>query len=320
MVELRCNSYSYVFLCFFLALSYAGFLTNLDIDGYVDRINYLSYAKDSILILNRNISNGILTVFANEPLWLLINIFLSQFLSPENTLRVIIFFSSFATFFYVLKNTNSKYFFIILLFLLLPAVLKNNIVHIRQGLGVAFFILGWFSQGKKKRYLLYSCAALIHSSFIIVLLGVIGTNFLLNLNISYGIRNLIFIAACLILGFFGLYFAQVLGARQGSIYQNEDFGGSGLAFIYWSVILGLFLLQDESYIRKNVLPIFFIIMYVCTYFILPVAARIFESVILIVLLRALDFKAIYRYLFIACYILYFLQLWLSRYNQGGFGV
>lgn len=320
MVELRCNPYSYVFLCFFLALSYAGLLTNLDIDGYVDRINYLNYAKNSMHILNRNLPNGILAVFSNEPLWLLINITLSSFFSPENTLRVIIFTSSFVTFFYVSKNTNSKYFFIVLLFLLLPAVLKNNIVHIRQGLGIAFFILGWFSQGKKKRYVLYSCAALIHSSFLIVLLGIVGANFLLNLNISYGIRNLIFIAVSTSLGFFGIYFAQLLGARQGSTYQSDDFGGSGLAFIYWSVILGLFLLQDERYIRKNVLPIFFIIMYLCTYFTLPVAARVFESVMLIVLLGALDFKGLHRYLFIAFYIFYFLQLWLSRYNQGGIGV
>lgn len=319
MIEKKRNFFIYTYLCFFVALIFSFLLSSLQVDIYIDRVNYLVYANDSIGIFARNLLGGFSEVLFNEPLWLFINIALSTALSPENIVRVIIFVSTFIVFYLVLKNVEPKYFILALLILLLPQVLKNNIIHLRQGAAISCFLIGWFAHGTNKRYLFYIFAALIHSSFIIIIAGIVGVNIVLFLRLSYGVRNVIFTLVGFFVAFFGLYLAEILGARQGDSYKAEEVSVSGFAFIYWSGFFVLITLQGKGFLLKHVYSVFFIFLYLCTYFFLPVTARVFESVILLVLLSIIDFKGQYKYLGIIYFLMYFFALWVMRIDEPGFG-
>lgn len=308
-----------LFICFFVAAISALFLASLEVDAYVDRVNYLVYASDSPLILARYIGQGALGVVFNEPLWLLINLLLSLFMTPEWVVKTIIFTSTFVTTYIVLRNVELKYFFIIIFFLLLPSVLKNNIIHLRQGAAIAFFLCGWFSSKNTIKYGLFLCAALIHSSFIIILFGIISVNLILYMKFSYGLRSIAYIMIAIFIGMLGLYIANILGARQGTGYQEAASIGSGLGFLFWGGVTFLFMLQGSDFLYKHTYVIFFLLLYLGTYFLLPVTARILESVLLVVLLAALDLKRTYKVTFFIFYSLFFMFLWFFRLNKPGFG-
>jgi len=316
----RLNPKSYKVLCFFLAAFFSILLTSLPVDGLVDRASYLLYPSNSPILLLQNFSLGLFPLLANEPLWLAINSLLSIFISAENVIRAIIAFSSFTTFYLALKNTNVKYFYIVILFLLLPLVLKNNLIHLRQGFGVAIFLIGWFSTTNKVKYFFYICAALIHSSFIVILFGILGVNFLMFLKLSHGIRSVMYLFIGIVVGLAGLYLAQFIGARQGGEYSDSaSQNASGLGFIYWGFVLVLFVMQGKVFLRYNTQIIFFLILYLSTYFILPVTARIFESVVLLVLLASLRFKVKYKRIFQLVFCLYFFLVWSLHFRLEGFG-
>ena len=154
---------------FTISMIYALFLTlyfPID-DSIIDRGNYLIYAENSLIIVGRYLDESILALFFNEPVWLMINIVLSSFLEPQNTLRTIIFVSSFTVSFLLLRN-NLRYFWILLIILAFPNVIKNFIIHIRQGLAIAFFLIGWFSSSKSTKYFFFILSPFVHTSFFIV--------------------------------------------------------------------------------------------------------------------------------------------------------
>lgn len=304
--------------CFLVALCLSLFLGFLDIDAYKDRSNYLEYASSSHLILARNVIEGPLTVLFNEPLWLIINMILSLVLTSEWVLRTIIITSSFLTVYTVLRNVKLQYFLLAILFLLLPTVMKNNIIHIRQGLAIAVFLIGWFSSQKKYKYLFIICSAFIHSSFIIVIFGLLCVRAMLHLKLSYGIRNFLYVLIALFLGVFGLILASTIGARQGGAYKEVSVDVSGLGFLYWSAVTVLFVMQERLFLHRHAYSVFYLFLYLGTYFLLPVTARIFESVLIIILLSSLEFKN-YKLLFLGAFFFYFVMLWASRIGQPGFG-
>lgn len=162
---------NYMMLIFIISILYGLFLTfyfPMD-DTIIDRANYLDYTINSDQIILRYINENIYSVLFNEPLWLLINIVLSSFFQSEDVLRIIIFFSSFTVSYIVLKS-NPKYFFILLFFLFFPNFIKNYIIHIRQGLSVAIFLIGWFSISKTKKNIFFILTPFIHASFYFILL------------------------------------------------------------------------------------------------------------------------------------------------------
>jgi hypothetical protein len=309
----------YSFICTVTAIFFATYLASLPIDSFVDRNNYLIYASSTEAILFARLAKGALYATFNEPLWGLINLTLGSFLSPQNTVRAVIALSTFITFFLVLKNIPKKFFFLGLLFLLLPQVLKNNIIHLRQGLAVAVFLIGWFSQKNQTRFSFFLAAAFIHSSFMIVLVSLILIEFFENFSWSNGVKTLTYIIVSLSIGLFGLALAQLLGARQAEAYQEITSEASGLAFLFWLGILLIYLLEGNAFIKNNLVSVFFLVLYLCTYFLLPVSARVFESVLLIILLSSLYLKLknrIYFYLFIGFYFVY---TWAGRIPLVGFG-
>ena len=294
----------YKSLCFFAALVFALVLANLPVDQFVDRENYLVYAMNAPEILSSRIGNGYFSFVFNEPVWVLINLILSSVMTAENCVRVIILFSAFSTSYLVLKNSPPEYILVVLAFIFLPQILKNNIIHLRQGLGVAFFLWGWFSERKMISYLFFFTAALVHSSFIIILFGMVVITLLSGLKISDGIRGLIYISVGIGISLFGLMIASYLGARQAEQYSEITASTSGFGFLFWSGILLIYILEGKSFIKENSFSIFFIFIYLATYFTLPVTGRVLESALLIILLTSLKLRNWAKASFFFIYFIY----------------
>src|SRR5690606_2593929 len=142
----------YRIIIFIISLAYALYLANLPIDVFKDRINYLNYTLTSEHLFYERLSKNWISLFSNEPLFLLINIFLSKFFSPENSLRIIIGVPAFITAYSILR-VNPRYFFLLLFLLFVPQIVKNHIIHLRQGIAISFFLIGWFSNKKYIKYL-----------------------------------------------------------------------------------------------------------------------------------------------------------------------
>ena len=81
-------------MCF--AVLYAAAMAMLPNAYFRDRLNYINYAIDSAGILN-SYDNTLILLF-NEPLFLLLNSFLSSFIHTDNVPAVFVFFIAFTIF------------------------------------------------------------------------------------------------------------------------------------------------------------------------------------------------------------------------------
>lgn len=314
------GSFGYKAMCFVLAGVYAWFLMGLDIDGYIDRANYLVYAQYSEQIFARYASSGLKGVLTNEPAWLFFNIWASKHFTPEDTLRVFIFFSSFLTSFLVLRS-YPKYAFLLIVFILMPQVLKNNIIHLRQGLGVTFFLLGWWCRYLPLRIFFIALAPLVHASFFFI-----DALFLLNIafstfRVSTVWRVMYTLGVGIVLGALGIWLAGELGARQGSSgeYSGMGGGGTGLAIIFWGAFAVVLFMEGRAFLRDNFFAASILIFYLSTYFLLPGTARVFESGMLVVLLSSLGLSDWRRYAVYVLYAFYFCMEWYPLLGQPGYG-
>lgn len=314
------GSFGYKGMCLALAGFYAWFLMGLDIDGYIDRANYLVYAQYSKELFAMYAANGFSEMLANEPLWLLLNIWLSKSFTPEDTLRVIIFFSSFLVSFLVLRS-YPKYAFLLILFILMPQVLKNNIIHLRQGLGITFFFLGWWCRYLPLRIFFIALAPLVHASFFFI-----NALFLLNIafstfSVSTVWRVVYTLGTGIVLGALGIWLADALGARQGDSGEYSGLGssGTGLAFLFWFVFTVVFFMEGKAYLRNNFFAASILVFYLSTYFLLPVTARVFESGMLVVLLASLGLTDWRRYAAYTLYAFYFCMQWYPLLGLPGYG-
>lgn len=318
MVEFRRNySIDYVLaFSFVFAIIYAAVLSGLQVDAFVDRDNYLVYAEYSSDIFDRYVGEGPLFVIFNEPAWLLLNILLSSFFLPDVVLRIIIFFSAFFTCFYVLRF-KAKYFFVLLFFLLLPQVLKNNIIHLRQGLAISFFLMGWFSSRSGLRWIFMGLSCLIHASFLFLILLFFLNQLFTFFRYSTGLRILLIALLSITIGGGGMWLARVLGARQGEAVQS--FSVSGLGFMFWLAVAVLFFSQGKQFLRDNWFAFSILLFYLLTYFFLPVTARIFESGMILVLLAGLSLDSYKKLSFFSALFFYFCVQWYQHAGLPGFG-
>jgi hypothetical protein len=287
-------------------------------DLITDRLNYLTYASNSDVIALSYLSKGLLSFIFNEPVWLAINIVLNQFLSPERVVSVIVFFSALVSAYLVLK-TNPKYFLFLLFILVFPQVIKNYIIHLRQGLAISIFLLGWFTHSKPYRWILFGLTPFIHASFFFVLFLLAYVSILKNTKFAFDLRTIAVVILGLAIGLGLNLIAKLLGARQATEYQFSTTNVSGLGFIFWLCIFILYSLQGRSFVNNHVFAISSIAFYLTTYLLFEVTGRIFESTTIIVLLAGLDLTAWRRKFFLAAIALFILFSWLLRLNQPWLG-
>ena len=308
---------------FTISMIYALFLTlyfPID-DSIIDRGNYLIYAENSLIIVGRYLDESIFALFFNEPVWLMINIVLSSFLEPQNTLRTIIFVSSFTVSFLLLRN-NLRYFWILLIILAFPNVIKNFIIHIRQGLAIAFFLIGWFSSSKSTKYFFFILSPFVHASFFLVIALYFLTSMLQKMKFAFDLRLIIYLIIGVVISFGLGFIASLLGMRQANEYEFTAASSSGLGFLFWLAILLTYMSNGKEYLRKNSFIFGMIIFYLATYFFVEVTARIFESVIVIVLLASLELKLKQKYIVFCIIVCFTILSYVLRLDQNylGFGI
>ena len=184
--KVRLNS-SVLFL--FICIPYGLILYSLPLTIFLDRTYYLEYAASSeFILINYYLSGGVVSVFFNEPLWLLINMALALIFQPEQIVRIIILFSSILFSYTLAKNLGSKNFLLVLLILFFPQVLQNYITHLRQGLALAIFMYGTLNTKRAKLYTFFT--ALIHSAFYFILIFQLLEIILVKLRLSFHLKVL----------------------------------------------------------------------------------------------------------------------------------
>lgn len=309
------------FICLAVALVYASFLTSIPMAGLKDRENYLDMAVGSLQILARNINNGVLFFFTNEPVWFGLNSLLGLIFEPEFVVQLIVFFSSFTVAYIVLRHGKAN-FLLLMLLLVMPLVVKNFIIHLRQGLAIAIFLLGWFSVARSRRWFFFLLTPFIHSSFFIVLPLLIFSRIALKLRFATDIRICLYASLGVAVGIGITVLAAALGARQATTTAKMDAGISGLGFVMWVMVTSLFLLQGRNFNKKYAAEFGFLFFYLATYFFTPITGRLFESTVILVLMAGLRLTSYRKYSFLSIIFLFTAVFFIIRIGQPllGYGV
>lgn len=310
------NRITYKFLIIVVAILYGVILAyGIPVDDFLikDRANYFNYAENSHLIFLYYKSQGILHVFTNEPVWLFINSFLAFFLTPENVLRTIISIPAAGIAYMVLK-VQPRQFIWLLFLLLMPQIIKNHIIHLRQGVAVFVFLLGWFSSSKAWRRSLFVITPFIHASFFFILFLLIASYFLKKTRFDIGVKTMLIIFLGFIISIGLEPIARFFSARQIAEYTFTMQEVSGLGFLFWSGIFILYLLEGKNFTFRHSFIMAVIAFYLSTYFLTEVTGRIFESAILLVLLVGLDLSGWRKQLYFSSVFSYTLISYLIRFN------
>jgi hypothetical protein len=296
-----------------VALVYGAILAALPLELFKDRVNYLVYANESSIILNRYWQNGLFSVLSNEPLWLLTNIALRSVATGEWVVRMLIFLPASSVAYLVLRR-DRKNFLWLLAFLLIAQVVKNHIIHLRQGYAIALFMAGWFAAGKKISWPLMLSSALVHTSFAFVVMLLATLKILQFLRWDPYLKIITCAVLGVVTGFLLPHIVSFLGARQALEYEFSGGAVSGLGFIFWSFIMALFLSSGRRFIAYNIFVISTIAFYLSTYFTTEVTARIFESTILLVLTAGLDLVGWRRNVFLSATVFYAVFQYMCRFD------
>ncbi len=313
-MHLKFNHLAVKFASFALAFLYAYVFISVPMEGIMDRDNYLEMARSSPLILARFIGQGVHSLFANEPVWLIVNSALALFFNDVVVVKIIIFFSSFAVA-YVLLSNNPKHFIFLILILLFPQILKNFVVHLRQGFAIAVFMIAWYSIGKKRKFFLIALTPFIHSSFFIIVAILVASWILKKIRAASDLKVSLFLLVSLLLSLSITQLASLIGARQAISTAVMEKDTSGIGFLFWLILVVIALFQGKRFIHKYTPAIGIVIFYLSSYFFTPVAGRVYESGVILVLL-ALIHTTGWRKLTVASLIVFFnISLMVVLYSQ-----
>jgi len=302
----------------------------LPFEGFKDRVNYLNYATYPWLILQRYYHQGVVALWSNEPLWLLINAGLKKCFAPVAVVRVIIFTSAFLTTVALFRVARRKHSHLsvlrlwpwLFLFLIHPQIIGNFIVHIREGLAMAVFLTGWASQRSKIRWVYMGLAPFIHAAFFVVLLIYFTVSFLRVARLSPRGRIFFVLVEGGLVGSSLKYLVHLLQARQAFEYRFHMTKVSGFGFLFWLMILALMYWEHRNFLRQHVFEASSIAFYLTTYFLIEVTARIFEATLPVVLLSGLELTRWRKRVFLILTVLFVFAAYALRISEPrlGFGV
>jgi hypothetical protein len=246
-----------------------------------DRDVYLVYAESSDKLLD--LYSG-LSLYANEPLFLKINIFLNYFLSASTIVYFYLFICLFGIHFLLFKYSKNIFMFVlgVILLFLCNYSFHAEFVVLRQTIGsiILLFVLSYTRNIKLILITSFICS-FIHSSFLLITAFLFLYHFLSKFNDK--IKSLIVIIASALLGLFITVVGKFLGVRQASedhIVSAVSVGGG--AFICFLSLLIYFLFFYKVDVKlKNIydFSILGLSLFVGLYFINPAAGRLMSTFI-----------------------------------------
>jgi hypothetical protein len=301
-----------------IAITYGFVLSQLPDVHFFDFYSYLYYAESSWLLALGFANGGLLTILSNDPIWLLLNAGLSIFLDPETVVRTIIFLGATTVAWHILRYYPRQFVWLIL-FLLLPQVIKNYLVHLRQGFAIAVFLLGWFAVHRSARWLLLGATPFIHASFVFILALLALTWLLRSVHVSSPLKTISYFSMAIAIGLSLGTLAELSGARQFNEYAFMRTDVSGLGFLQWAMVLGVILTAGKTWLREHAFESGVLIFYLGTYWLIEVTARIFESGLITLLLAGLSLPGWRRQAFLGIVLGAGALDWLRRISQPVFG-
>lgn len=274
-----------------IAFIYAITLVNLPMLDFRDRINYLEYAASSPVIWQRYAEWGVFTLLANEPVWLLINILLGLWLEPSSVVRVIIGVSAFLVAWSLMRSSQRNMLWLLLM-LLYPGIIKNFIIHLRQGCAIAVFLLGfWEKRNHWLGWVLMGLSPFIHSAFFPILFLLLASSLFKRFRVAADLGAVLFLWLTVVMIIALPSVGSWAGARQAFEYNLWSTPKiSGLNFIFWLGMLFLMLSASRDFLREHHFQVGLIILYLGTYFTFYPSARIFENGLPIVLWAGLNLR------------------------------
>lgn len=290
------------------------FILPQDITWARDRHNYLRLAEYAKVFLNMRLEGGFISFLANEPFFLLINILLSSIFQPEGVVKILIFGSTLGVL-YALGKLSNYNIWVLFFFAFIPQILKNHVIHLRQGVALSFYLLG-LSSDKKYRNLIKYSSIFIHTSFLFIAFFELAETILKKVKFSSGLR--LFISPILIIS--ALYVlpsvAMLLGDRRVDQYGfSFAEGATGLGLLLWLFAGSLFILIIPKN-RISIVSSFGIIFYLVSYYFIDFGARVFECVIPLIIVSILnDTRREVRWTYITFFLFYgALQWYLSGFS------
>ena len=103
--------------------------------------------------------------------------------------------------------------------------------------------------------------------------------------------------------------------RQANTTAVTEGATSGVGFLFWGVMLIILLLQGRQFIHKYSVAIGILIFYLASYFFTPIAGRVFESGVLLVLLAVLATTGWRRIMALTVLLAFNMALMLMQYSQ-----
>lgn len=314
-IKLPLNRIIYWIFLSIIGLFYVAFFSNMPNEWFRDRDNYIIYAEISGLIIDLYKEESVLALFFNEPIFLYSNYFLGKFFDPE--FIPYIFVGFIASVFFIFLGRNSKNFLVfisgLILFFLMPYLLQGQLVALRQGVATAIFILSFFvlKDDRKILAVIFLCS-LFHSIFFIFFIFYF-LNFFFLKSFSFNKKLFIHFLTMFIFASVAVLAAKFFGLRQGNEYEgiNELGVGGGAFLIFLLVFVYLYLYGNKENRRMYEFAMMGLVMFLTSYFISPIAGRLFNTVVPFVVFllvsksRAIDFFVIYFL------IIVFLFLFLS---------
>lgn len=315
------QGFRFRFLTLLLALLYGAVLSQIPNENFFDYSNYLIYAETPWEQFQALWNINPLFALANEPVWLLLNAALASVMTPDAVVRTIIFFSASTVAFRVLRS-DPKLALLLFMLLFMPMVIKNFLIHLRQGAAIAIFLLGWFAKRPRLRLPIMVLAPFVHTSFVFVFLMLILAWGVSKLRFGPDLRSLVFAGVGISVGVGLGWVATLLGARQADEYNFGMADISGLGFLLWTIVFTLMYLEGRRYLRKYVFESSLILFYLGTYFFIEVTGRIFESGAVLVFLAVFNLTGWRRGAALAVVGMVAMLQWGARLGQPmlGFGI
>lgn len=296
---------------------YIPFITLMPNDWFRDRDNYLIYANMASIIKDQY--EGI-SLYFNEPIFLLINDKLSLYFDIEIIPHIFSFFLVFSFFIglaYYSKNIL-MFFMGLILSIVIPYMIQSELVVLRQGLATGIFIIS-FLLTKDNRILtaVLFFLAFIHSIFFIFFIFFI-LNFIIFSKLEFKIKlSLSFILMGLV-SIFSILLAQFFGLRQGNEYQQnmEVTQGGGAFFLFLIVFIYLYLFGDKNNQRLYEFSLIGLVMFLTAYFLTPISGRLFNTIIPFVIFLLISRAKLKDYLIVFFISIVFLVMFLNgSYND-----
>jgi len=278
-------------VCLFLAAIYAIIFANVDLLSNVnfadilDRRNYIYYAEAPLDILDVHLQKSILSAIFNEPGFLFINWIVGSVAGDAvATVRALIFFSASVGGYFAFRKARN--FLIAFAILLVPFVFANYVLSLRQGVALAFFLIGWYCANRRYKILFMGFAPFVHISFLVPLTFISILYFSKKIKISGYYNMALFSIVCLFLISLAQYVGSYLQIRQTEGYYSEfgaDSIATGLGLFFWVGLLAIFLTAGRQFVESNMFSIYCIVFYIICYIIFPPFSRTMQNHALIVL-------------------------------------